>query len=288
MTRGTRSRSVGNPELRSLLGFIARRRGDGRRSGGVGARRPRPGMSRRSGRFDLISYGVACPGGVPPEAAECRARHRAMDSSGGLGNVSVTYTLPLAVGPPRPVTLQRRTNPTTCRSLRQAARNHRPAHRRKQGRDHHLHARRGSTVRVSFCTGRRNEHRWTSRRSSRSPAAQARSPRRRGEGSWSSAPSVGGDRTETWTGTLEAPGFDVRPHTAETDRSRCEDGARGEGCEERPRDLLGDGHRRRRRRRSCLVPAEVGQPLQDRPHDGRLRGHRLQRQHRQRGVHGHR
>ena len=50
-------------------------------------------------RFDLIWYGVACPGGVPPEATECRA-HIGDGFVRGLGNVSVAYTSPLEVGPP--------------------------------------------------------------------------------------------------------------------------------------------------------------------------------------------
>jgi hypothetical protein len=50
-------------------------------------------------RFDLNWYGVPCPADVPPEATECHAR----TGDGfvrGLGNVSVTYTWPLEVGPP--------------------------------------------------------------------------------------------------------------------------------------------------------------------------------------------
>ena len=72
-------------------------------------------------------------------------------------------------------------------------------------------------------------------------------------------------------------------------RTRCEDGARSEGGEERPRDLRGDGHRRRRGRRfSSLLLAEVGEPFPARRDDGAMRGDRLPRQHRHGRVHGNR
>ena len=50
-------------------------------------------------RFDLISFGAACPADAPQAATECRAR-TGYGFVRGLGSVSVTYILPLDVGPP--------------------------------------------------------------------------------------------------------------------------------------------------------------------------------------------
>ena len=173
------------------------------------------------------------------------------------------------------------------RGLRQAARDHRPAHRCREGRDR-LRTVRGSTVRgfrggVDGAAGVHDHRRHRPvRRGLRERDARPR---------WDVGPDFGFGSlervvlgVETWTGTLTAPGIHFT--AAQAERSRCEDGARGEGCEERPRDLRGDGHRRRGRRRSRLVLAEVGKPFPARQDDRALRGDGRQRQHRHGGVHG--
>jgi HYR domain len=81
----------------------ARHRGDGRRSGGVGAagRCRGAGLASdlRSGLESLRVSPDVLPAGVPPAATECRARTSTV-SVRGLGTVSLTYTWPLGVGPP--------------------------------------------------------------------------------------------------------------------------------------------------------------------------------------------
>ena len=68
----------------------------------------------------------------------------------------------------------------------------------------------------------------TSLRSSRSPAAQDRSRRRQGEGSVERSGALGGVGTETWTGTLEVPGLDLRRHAADAEWRDREDGSGAE------------------------------------------------------------
>jgi HYR domain len=97
MTRGTRSRRL---ELRAAL-VLGLTLVVAATAAAPAASEPQAaaGTLDVQARFDLISYGAACPGGVPPEATECRAR----TGDGfvrGLGNVSVSYTWPLEVGPP--------------------------------------------------------------------------------------------------------------------------------------------------------------------------------------------
>ena len=252
---------------------------DGRRSGGVGAAGRRR-ESRRSGEvLDLISVrrpvsrGRAT--GTRPSVAHTPAdglRPRARGWS------PCAYTLPLEAGA---ADLSRSGGRALQpRSLRQAARDHWPTQRRREGRVIAFTLAEGARCVPLICQAWRR----LASRSSRSPAAQARSPRRRGEGrSCERWDRVGGAETETWTGTLEVPGLELRRHCAEAERGR-----------------LRRRYARRRARRAPRVTFKVtatddvdgAVPVSCQPKSGSrfklgrttvvLRGDRLQRQHRQR------
>ena len=72
--------------------------------------------------------------------------------------------------------------------------------------------------------------------------------------------------TDTWTGTLNVPGleFDVTPPTLSGRRQQESSGPKG--VEARARHLQGHRQRCRRRFGPGVLPAEVGESLQNRPH----------------------
>ena len=145
--------------------------------------------------FVLISTSVPCPADVPPNTTECRALtvQPSYPVPGLELDTESTYTLPLGLGPPTcPRASASRSRPTAGSALQ--ARERSPSH---CPREH------GAWI---------PRRRGRSRRSSRSPAAQDRSPRPPGEGRSCE------DRflflegypeaySETWTGTLTIPGL---------------------------------------------------------------------------------
>ena len=216
----------------------SRSRGDGRRSGGSEGPRPLSGSLDLQGALRAWSSDPCPVSRRRARRTRTSAGHApATGSSGGSGHVTETYTWPSwASG--------RRRVPRTSPSRSQP-----PVGSSFQGRER-------SPSRSPRDDGLRTETSWnpcrTSRRSSRSPAAPARSPRRRGEGQLEALA-----RWRRWNRDLDGhargAGSRVRPDAAEAERSDREDGSRAEeGGEERPRDLQGDGDRRRGRRSAGL------------------------------------
>ena len=102
------------------------------------------------------------------------------------------------------------------------------------------------------------------------------------------APNRGQPRAHRHPGAAPARDRDdgTRALPAQAERSRSEDGARGEGGEGRPRDLRGDGHRRAA---AATFPSRAGrgrEAVSRSARRGAMRGDGLQRQHRHGGVHG--
>jgi hypothetical protein len=169
--------------------------------------------------FALISTSVPCPADVPPNTTECRALTvQPSYPVPGLGWISEsTYTLPLGLGPP---TCPRDLGKPLAATVRLGV----------AGRDR-LRTVRGSTVRgsrggVGGAAGVHDHRRHRPvRRGLRKRGARARGLSR---GRLRRLlRDVDGNADRPW-----AP-----PHGAQAERSCSEDGARGEGCEERPCDL---------------------------------------------------
>ena len=88
-------------------------------------------------------------------------------------------------------------------------------------------------------------------------------------------------------GDTRGAGPKVRRDGAEAAQLRLEDPTSQRGAKSARVTFKVTATYRRARSRAGLVPAQVGQPLQDQADAGALHGHRLERQHRQGGICSH-